>query len=73
MTPFDRLMAWLWDPRGMRRREQSVRLQRGHDAQNHLQEVERRAIRQIEITNRFVADHQRITDTFVTQSKRNRE
>ena len=59
MNLLERVMTWLWDPRGERRHEQrrrivntALRLRRTREAREH-------AVQQIERTQRFVSSHSR--------------
>ena len=57
MNPIERLLGWLWDPSGMRREAQMERLLRSARRRRAVKWAERRAITQIERTNRLVAQY----------------
>lgn len=57
VNPIERLLGWLWDPSGMRREAQMERLLRSARRRRAVKWAERRAITQIERTNRLVAQY----------------
>lgn len=56
MNPVERLLAWLWDPRGDRRRRQMHRVNEGTRRLRNSDLARQRAMRQIERTQQLVRE-----------------
>lgn len=57
MNPFERILAWIWDPFGRRRDALVQRAVRTANKRRRLQHAEQRALDQVKRTQQMVTAH----------------